>query len=87
MLIGSAPIFCTLQCIPSLTLLHLTLSPDKVQMNGVHLIIPLVDKKLLDRVDKMLAEDIAKLMAMVPLEEQISKNEGNDRYKGRPKKH
>ena len=40
----------------------------------------ILDKKLLERVDKMLADDIAKLMAMVPLEEQISKNEGNDRY-------
>ena len=27
----------------------------------------------------MLAEDIAKLMTLVPLEEQISKTEGNDR--------
>ena len=29
----------------------------------------------------MLAEDIAKMMAMVPLEETMSKNEGTDRYK------
>merc|ERR1712098_415494 len=34
-------------------------------------------KKLQERVDKMLAEDIAKLMAMVPLEEQLSKTEGS----------
>jgi len=38
-----------------------------------------LDRRLLERVDKMLAEDIAKLMAMVPLEEQISKTEGSDR--------
>jgi hypothetical protein len=38
------------------------------------------DKRLLDRVDKMLAEDIAKLMAMVPLEEAQGKSEGTDRY-------
>ena len=41
-----------------------------------------LDRKLLERVDKMLAEDIAKLMAMVPLEETISKNEGTDRIEG-----
>ena len=40
----------------------------------------LLDRKLLERVDKMLAEDIAKMMAMVPLEETVSKNEGTDRY-------
>ena len=38
-----------------------------------------LDLKLLERVDKMLAEDIAKLMAMVPHEEAISKNEGSDK--------
>ena len=39
----------------------------------------LSDRKLLERVDKMLAEDIAKLMAMVPLEEAQTKSEGTDR--------
>ena len=39
----------------------------------------LLDRKLIERVDKMLAEDIAKLMTMVPLEETTSKNEGTDR--------
>ena len=39
-----------------------------------------LDRKLIERVDKMLAEDIAKLMTMVPLEETTSKNEGTDRY-------
>ena len=38
-----------------------------------------LDRKLIERVDKMLAEDIAKLMSLVPLEEQISKTEGSDR--------
>jgi len=38
-----------------------------------------LDLKLLERVDKMLAEDIAKLMAMVPHEEAVSKNEGSDK--------
>jgi len=42
----------------------------------------ILDRKLLERVDKMLAEDIAKLMAMVPLEEQLSKNEGSDKIEG-----
>merc|ERR1712106_166077 len=32
--------------------------------------------------DKKLAEDIAKLMAMVPLEEKMSKSEGNDKIEG-----
>jgi len=41
-----------------------------------------LDRKLLERVDKMLAEDIAKLMAMVPLEEQMSKSEGADKIEG-----
>jgi len=41
-----------------------------------------LDQKLLDRVDKMLADDIAKLMAMVPLEEAVSKNNGDDRIEG-----
>ena len=37
------------------------------------------DRRLLERVDKMLAEDIAKLMAMVPLEEAQTKSDGTDR--------
>jgi len=41
-----------------------------------------LDKKLLERVDKMLAEDIAKLMAMVPLEEAMSKDNGTDKIEG-----
>ena len=56
-----------------------------------------LDKKLLERVDKMLAEDIAKLMvgidfrlktslflpqAMVPLEEEMSKDRGTDKIEG-----
>lgn len=41
-----------------------------------------LDVKLLERVDKMLAEDIAKLMAMVPHEEAISKTEGLDKIEG-----
>jgi len=41
-----------------------------------------LDGKLLERVDKMLAEDIAKLMSMVPLEEQMSKSEGKDKIEG-----
>jgi len=41
-----------------------------------------LDRKLLERVDKMLAEDIAKLMAMVPLEEAMSKDHGTDKIEG-----
>merc|ERR1712142_1251111 len=41
-----------------------------------------LDKKLLERVDKMLAEDIAKLMVMVPLEEEMSKDRGTDKIEG-----
>eukprot|EP00088_Acartia_fossae_P053751 TRINITY_DN6133_c0_g1_i12.p1 TRINITY_DN6133_c0_g1~~TRINITY_DN6133_c0_g1_i12.p1 ORF type:complete len:539 (-),score=159.03 TRINITY_DN6133_c0_g1_i12:36-1652(-) len=41
-----------------------------------------LDIKLLERVDKMLAEDIAKLMAMVPHEEAVSKTEGSDKIEG-----
>jgi len=41
-----------------------------------------LDKKLLERVDKMLAEDIAKLMAMIPLEEKQSRTEGSDLIEG-----
>lgn len=41
-----------------------------------------IDKRLLDKVDKMLAEDIAKLMAMIPLEEKAKQVEGNDRIEG-----
>lgn len=41
-----------------------------------------LDPKLLERVDKMLADDIAKLMAMVPLEEQMSREQGCDKIEG-----
>jgi EH domain-containing protein 1 len=34
------------------------------------------------QVDKMLAEDIAKLMTMLPLEEQSARTEGKDRVEG-----
>lgn len=37
-----------------------------------------LDKRLLDKVDKMLAEDIAKLMAMIPMEEKTKQNEGKN---------
>jgi len=41
-----------------------------------------LDMKLLDRVDKMLSDDIAKLMAMVPLEEQMGREQGTDKIEG-----
>ncbi len=41
-----------------------------------------LDKRLLDRVDKMLADDIAKLMAMIPIEEKTKQSEGADRIEG-----
>uniref|UniRef100_A0A0K2UHK9 EH domaincontaining protein 1like [Nasonia vitripennis] n=1 Tax=Lepeophtheirus salmonis TaxID=72036 RepID=A0A0K2UHK9_LEPSM len=41
-----------------------------------------LDKKLLDRVDRMLAEDIAKLMTVIPLEEKNARAEGRDRIIG-----
>jgi len=41
-----------------------------------------LDMKLLDRVDKMLSDDIAKLMAMVPLEEQMGRERGTDKIEG-----
>jgi len=41
-----------------------------------------LDKRLLDRVDKMLAEDIARLMNLIPVEEQTKRNEGMDRIEG-----
>ena len=34
------------------------------------------------QVDKMLAEDIAKLMNAIPVEEQTKRNEGMDRIEG-----
>ena len=34
------------------------------------------------KVDKMLAEDIAKLMNAIPVEEQTKRNEGMDRIEG-----
>lgn len=41
-----------------------------------------LDKKLLERVDKMLAEDIAKMMSMIPLDEEIRRNNDQDKIKG-----
>lgn len=41
-----------------------------------------LDKRLLEKVDRMLSEDIAKLMNMIPLEEQAAKSEGRDRIEG-----
>merc|ERR1719232_1107210 len=40
-----------------------------------------MDKKLLDRVDKMLAEDIAKLMAIIPLDEENRRQNDADKIK------
>jgi len=37
---------------------------------------------LLFQVDKMLAEDIAKLMTMIPLEESNARSEGKDKIEG-----
>jgi len=42
----------------------------------------LMDKKLLERVDRMLAEDIAKLMAMIPLDEEVRRQNDSDKIKG-----
>eukprot|EP00096_Caligus_rogercresseyi_P000116 TRINITY_DN1030_c1_g1_i2.p1 TRINITY_DN1030_c1_g1~~TRINITY_DN1030_c1_g1_i2.p1 ORF type:complete len:539 (+),score=195.15 TRINITY_DN1030_c1_g1_i2:294-1910(+) len=41
-----------------------------------------LDKKLLERVDRMLAEDIAKLMTLIPHEEKNARAEGRDRIIG-----
>jgi len=41
-----------------------------------------LDRKLLERVDNMLAVDIAKLMAMVPLEEEHRRETGTDKIEG-----
>ena len=41
-----------------------------------------LDKKLLERVDKMLAEDIAKMMSMIPLDEEVRRNNDQDKIKG-----
>jgi EH domain-containing protein 1 len=41
-----------------------------------------LDTHLLNRVDKMLAEDIAKLMTLIPAEEQKARTEGTDRIEG-----
>ena len=40
-----------------------------------------LDRKLLERVDKMLAEDIAKLMAMIPLDEEVRRQNDDDKIK------
>ena len=37
---------------------------------------------IVPQVDKMLAEDIARLMTAIPLEEQTKRNEGMDRIEG-----
>ena len=41
-----------------------------------------MDKKLLERVDKMLAEDIAKMMSMIPLDEEYRRQKDEDKIKG-----
>ena len=41
-----------------------------------------LDRKLLDRVDKMLAEDIAKMMSMIPLDEENRRQNDQDKIKG-----
>jgi len=41
-----------------------------------------LDMKLLQKVDKMLAEDISKLMLMIPQEELTARKEGTDRIEG-----
>ena len=41
-----------------------------------------LDRKLLERVDKMLAEDIAKMMAMIPLDEENRRQNDQDKIKG-----
>ena len=42
----------------------------------------LLDRKLLERVDKMLAEDIAKMMSMIPLDEEHRRQNDQDKIKG-----
>ena len=41
-----------------------------------------LDRKLLERVDKMLAEDIAKMMSMIPLDEENRRQNDQDKIKG-----
>jgi EH domain-containing protein 1 len=41
-----------------------------------------LDMKLIERVDKMLSDDIARLMAMVPLEERMGREAGTDKIEG-----
>lgn len=41
-----------------------------------------LDMRLLEKVDKMLAQDISKLMLMIPQEEVIARQEGTDRIEG-----
>jgi len=41
-----------------------------------------LDMRLLQKVDKMLAEDISKLMLMIPQEELVARKEGTDRIEG-----
>jgi len=42
----------------------------------------LLDKRFLEKVDKMLAEDISKLMLMIPQEDKAARVEGTDRIEG-----
>ena len=41
-----------------------------------------LDPRLLQKVDRMLAEDISKLMLMIPQEEVMARTEGKDRIEG-----
>ena len=41
-----------------------------------------LDAKLIQKLDKMLAEDIARLMTLIPSEEMRARQEGTDRIKG-----
>merc|ERR1712226_1113732 len=41
-----------------------------------------LDSHLLENVDKMLAEDISKLMTMIPAEEMKARQEGKDHIEG-----
>jgi len=42
----------------------------------------LLDKRFLEKVDKMLAEDISKLMLMIPQEDKAARMEGTDKIEG-----
>ena len=63
---------------PNSTKMWIQTDPDLKPFSlSVSMMCP--DRRLVERVDKMLAEDIAKLMAMVPLEEAQTKSDGTDR--------